>query len=111
MLISVQEPGLDRREWESEYQALEDQLADSPVEALAELGDLVRRMLEARRYAVEDPVVAEGDEPEILAEFRAAQEITRVVESGETVDPGDLASAINGYRALYDHVISERSAP
>ena len=111
MLSLVQEPGLDRREWESEYQALEEQLADSPAEALPELDDLVRRMLEARGYAVEDPVAAEGDESEVMAEFRAAQEITRLLESGETVDPGDLASAINGYRALYDHVIAERSAP
>src|SRR2546427_174782 len=53
------EPGLDRHEWEGEMQALEDQLHDSPGEALSELDDLVARMLEETGYDLDDPVVRE----------------------------------------------------
>jgi hypothetical protein len=107
----MREPGLDRHEWESEMQALEDELAESPADALPELHDLVERMLEARGFDVGDPVASDGDEPEVLAEFRAARDTTRALERGENVDPGDVAAAVNGYRAIYDHLISERSAP
>ena len=111
MIRVVQEPGLDRREWETEWQALEDQLGDSPADALPELDDLIARMLNARGYAIDDAVASEGDDPEILAEYRAARDITRLVDAGAAVDPGDVAAAVNGYRALYEYVISERTAP
>ena len=106
------EPGLDRHEWESEWQALEEQLADSPAQALTDVDDLVERMLTERGYALDDPVAREGDDREVVAEFRAAREITRLVEAGnDDVSPGDVASAVNGYRAIFDYLIAERSAP
>jgi hypothetical protein len=106
------EPGLDRHEWESEWQALEEQLADAPAESLPELDDLVARMLDARGFAVDDPVAVEGDDREIIAEFRAARETTRLVESGsDDVSPGDVAAAINGYRAVIEYLLAERGAP
>jgi hypothetical protein len=107
----MQEPGLDRHEWESEMQALEPELQDAPAEALPELLDLVQRMLEERGYAVTDPVADDGDEPEILAEYRAARETTLALERGDDVGPGDVGAAVNGLRAVYDHVIAERAAP
>ena len=108
----MEEPGLDRHEWESEWQALEEQLADAPREALPELDNLVARMLDERGYAISDPVARKGDEPEVVAEFLAARETTRLVEadSGD-VSPGDVAAAVNGYRNVFEHVVSERSAP
>ena len=106
------EPGLDRHEWESEWQALEEQVADAPAEALPDLDDLVARMLEARGFALDDPVAREGDDPEVLKEFLAARETMRLVEQGaDGISPGDVAAAVNGYRNVYDHLISERSAP
>lgn len=105
------EPGLDRHEWESEMQALEPELEDSPAEALSELDNLVGRMLIERGYAVDDPVADEGDEPEVLAEFRSARETTRMLDRGDDVGPGDVAAAVNGYRAVYDFLLSERSSP
>ena len=42
----MHDPGLDRHEWESEMQALEEQLGESPGDALPELDELVGRMLE-----------------------------------------------------------------
>jgi hypothetical protein len=105
------EPGLDRHEWESEMQALEDQLAENPAEALPELDDLVGRMLEESGYDVSDPVVREGDEREVVAEFLAAREITQLVERDEgEIGPGDVAAAINGYRAVFDHLVTNRAA-
>ena len=106
------EPGLDRHEWESEWQALEEQLADAPADTLPDVDDLVERMLVERGYSVDDPVAREGDDREIVAEFQAAREITRLVEAGsQDVSPGDVAAAVNGYRAIFDYLISERSAP
>jgi len=105
------EPGVDRHEWESEMQGLEEQLGESPAEALPELYDLVARMLDESGYTIGDPVVGEGDEREIVAEFLAAREITQLAARGEEgIGPGDVAAAINGYRAVYDSVLASHVA-
>ena len=104
------EPGLNRHEWESEMAALEDQLAENPAESLPELDDLVARMVAEAGYDLGDPVAREGDEREVVAEFLAAREITRASETGsDELGPGDVAAAINGYRAIFDHLVAERS--
>jgi hypothetical protein len=105
------DPGLDRHEWESEFQALEPELEASPREALPELLALVDRMLDERGYTPDDPVAGDGDEPEILAEYRAAREASLAVERGDDVAPGDVAAAVNGLLAVFDHLIGERQAP
>ena len=109
--MSAQEPGLDRHEWESELQALEPELQDAPAEALPELDELVARMLVERGYDAGDPVAAQGDDPEVLAEFRAARETTRALERGDDVAPGDVAAAVNGYRTVFAYLVEERAAP
>jgi hypothetical protein len=105
------EPGLDRHEWESEWEALAPEVEDSPADALPELHGLVERMLVERGFAVDDQIADDGDDPEILAEFRAARDVTLLLERGEQVGPGDVAAAVNGYRAVYDYLLEERSAP
>src|SRR5947208_3422131 len=106
------EPGLDRHEWESQWAVLEEELADDPAGALPELDRLVAEMLEARGYALDDPVARAGDDRDIVAEFLAAREITRLVDAGaDGVSPGDVAAAVNGYRSLYDYLLAERSPP
>jgi len=93
-------------------QGLEEQLGESPAEALPELDGLVARMLEETGYEIDDPVIREGDEREVVAEFLAAREITQLAERGaDGIGPGDVAAAINGYRAVYDYVISNRTGP
>lgn len=105
------EPGLDRHEWESELQGLEDQLAENPAESLPELDGLVSRMLEETGYDLADPVVREGDEREVVTEFLAAREITEAAERGaEEISLGDVAAAINGYRAVFDYLVANRSS-
>jgi hypothetical protein len=109
---SMLEPGLDRHEWESEWASLEEGLEDDPVDALPALDDLVHRMLEARGFAVDDPVVREGDDRDVVADFLAAREIRRLLdEDADSVSPGDVAAAINGYRSVYETLLAERGMP
>ena len=106
------EPGLDKHEWESQWQQFEDDLETSPADALPEVDRLVEEMLDARGYALEDPVGSEGDARDVLTEFMAARETTRRVEADEEdIDPGDIAAAVNGYRSIFDYLIEERGAP
>ena len=45
-----------------------------------------------------------------MAEFLAARDITQACERGSSeLSPGDIAAAINGYRAVFDYVITNRS--
>jgi len=106
------EPGLDRHEWESEWASLEEELADSPADVLPQLDDLVERMLEARGYAINDPVAREGDDRDVVADFLAAREITQLLAEGsDYVSPGDVAAAVNGYRSTYEFLLEERRMP
>jgi hypothetical protein len=67
-------------------------------------------MLEESGYELTDPVVAEGDEREIVAEYLAAHEVVDAVElDSDEVSPGDVAAAINGYRAVFDHLVATRA--
>jgi hypothetical protein len=105
------EPGLDKHEWESQWGQFEDDLESSPAEALPEVDRLIREMLETAGYAIDDPVVSEGDDRDIVAEFVAAHEITQQINDDAEVDPGDVAAAVEGYRSLYEYLIEERSTP
>jgi hypothetical protein len=106
----MRDPGLDRREWEAEWQALEPLVVDSPAEALPEMDMIVERMLAERGYAGdEDQRAEEAIDPEILAAFRVAREITRRADRGEDVDPGDVGHAVGLYRELYEHLLTRES--
>jgi hypothetical protein len=107
----VTDPGLDRHEWETEWQALEPLVIDSPEEALPELDGLVARMMDARGFATTEEAAQESPEPEVVAEFLEARRIARLVDAGETVDPGDIGAAITGYRNLYEYLLEQRRAP
>lgn len=109
--VPVLEPGLDRHDWETEFQALEEELHAAPVETLPELAGLVERMLKERGFAVDDAVAADGVDPEVLAEYRSARETATRLDRDDDVDPGDIAAAINGLIAVYEHLLNDRSAP
>ena len=102
------EPGVDRHEWETEWEQLEPLVVDSPAEALPELDDLIRRMLVEAGYPVETPdeVDDEGVDPEVLGSYRAAHEIRMLLDRGEDFDPGDVGQAIGLYREIYEHVLT-----
>ncbi len=103
----MRDPGLDRHGWETEWQALEEQLEDSPAEALPEMGDLIERMLIDQGVPIHDDVADDGVEPEIIRDYQEARRITTLLEQGETVDPGDIGAAVRLYRELYAHLITE----
>jgi hypothetical protein len=104
----MSEPGADRHEWESEWEQFQEDLEDSPAEALPELDDLIARMLAEAGYPTETPdsIDDEGIDPEIVVSFLSARTVTRQVDRGDDVDPGDIAQAINDYRDLYQHLLN-----
>ena len=105
------EPGLDRHEWESRWSSLEEDLADSPRDVLPELDGLIEEMLLERGYAIDDPVAVEGDDRDVVADFLAAREITRLLaDDNDSVSPGDVALAVNNYREVYEYLL-EPAAP
>jgi hypothetical protein len=105
------EPGLDKHLWESWWQQFDEDVQTSPAEALPELDGLIAQMLEARGYALDDPVVREGDDRDIVADLLAAREITRAVEQGKDLEAEDVQTAIENYRELYEFLIEDRAAP
>ena len=105
------EPGLDKHLWESWWQQFDEDVQTSPGEALSELDGLIAQMLEARGYAIDDPVVSEGDDRDVVADFLAAHEIAMAVDQGKEVDPEDIQTAIENYRELYEYLIEDRAAP
>ena len=106
------EPGLDRHEWESRWASLEEELEDSPRDVLPELDELVEQMLQERGYALDDPVAREGDDREVVADFAAARQTMLLArDNPDSISPGDVADAVNGYRSVYEYLIEERAAP
>ena len=105
------EPGIDRHDWESQWEALEEDVHADPASALPELDALVARMLAETGYDLTDPVARDGGEREVVADYLAAHEILEAMER-DSVDlsPGDVAAAVNGYRAVFDHLVATRGA-
>ena len=106
----MQEPGLDRHEWETEWADLEERIGDDPADALFELDNLVARMLEARGIPLEEREGQTETEPDTVREFVEARRITQLVGAAEDVDPGDIADAINAYSELYASLLESGPA-
>lgn len=110
----MRDPGLDRHLWESEWEALEPLVRDDPGEALPELDRLLERMLLEEGYPLEEGEVERaaeaGIDPDVLASFHAARDVTRRADGGADVDPADIGQAVGLYRALYEHVLTGRAA-
>jgi hypothetical protein len=108
--MSAQDPGLDRHDWSSRFESIEEDLRDDPGGALPELRRLVEEMLQERGYDPDDPVASEGDDPEVIATYASARELSLRNEA-EGVDPSDVGEAIHGFTAVYEHLLSARQAP
>ena len=100
-------PGIDRHNWESQWEALEEDLHTDPTQALPELDRLVARMLAETGYDLTDPVASESGERGVVADYLAAHEILEAAgrDSAE-LSPGDIAAAVNGYRAAFEHLLA-----
>jgi hypothetical protein len=107
----MEDPGLNKYDWEGELAALEDDLRSDPAATLPELDRLVARILEETGYDLSDPVALGGEEREIVADYLAAHETADAVDRGDDdVSPGDVADAIDSLRAVFDSLVGERSA-
>ena len=104
------EPGLDLHEWETQWADLQDAVADDPVGALAEMVRLVHQLLEERGFQLDEPVTAQGDDPDVVRAFLAAREIADAAE-GSGADPDDVATALENLREIYDYVVNDRVSP
>jgi hypothetical protein len=104
------EPGLDRHDWETQWQALEPLLEDSPTEALPEAVALVERILTEVGLDPDDDTHLAEDAGELLLELRRARETSPTLEQGGEFDPGDVGAAVLGLRSVYDQLLDERRA-
>lgn len=100
------EPGLDEHGWISRWEQLEDDLRDSPAEALPETDALVAEMMEARGFPLEEREGEDATEPETIRQFVEARRVRLLVDSGAPYDPGDVANAVDAYRSLYDYLLN-----
>ena len=104
------DPGLDLHEWETRWSDLQDQAADAPDEALPEVVRLVEEMLVARGYDLENPVVEEGDDPDLVRDFVAARDIARAAEATD-LEAEDIQTALDDLADIHDYLVEERPAP
>ncbi len=104
------DPGLDLHEWETRWSDLQDQAADAPDEALPEVVRLVQEMLLERGYDLENPVVAEADDPDIVRDFLAAREIARAAETTK-LEAEDIQTALDDLAEIHDYLVEDRAGP
>ena len=106
----MDEPGLDRAEWETEWAALEPLVVDSPEEALPEVDRLVRSMLVEVGYPLEEGEIermaVEGIDPDVLATYLAAHDIATRAERGLDVGAENVTEAVRLFRELYEHLLA-----
>ncbi len=105
------EPGLDRHDWETQWQGLEPLIEDSPTEALPEVVALVERILEERGIDPDDDVHLAEDAGEVVLEVRNARELAQIIEAGDDYDPADVGDAITGLKAVYEELLVDPRAP
>jgi hypothetical protein len=102
----LRDPGIDRHDFSSEWESVWPDVETDPREALPELEDILRRMLERHGYVLDsDDPATQGDEVEILAPYASVREIAEAIREGEDADPGDLGQAILDAREIYETLI------
>lgn len=104
------EPGLDLHEWQTRWEELVEAFAEAPEETLPEMARFVEQMLVERNFQLDDPVTAEGQDPDIVRQFLAARALTRLAEAGQA-EPEDVGTAFEGFRDIYDYIVNDRAPP
>ena len=106
------EPGLDLHEWQTRWAELQEMAADDPRRTLPELVRFVRGVLEDdRKIDLSDPVVVQGEDPEMTRNFLAAEDIAGRIDAGADVEAPDVGTALEDLREIYEYVVTERAAP
>lgn len=104
------DPGLDLQEWDTRWTDLQEQAADAPEEALPDMVRLVQEMLAERGYDLENPVVAENEDPDITRGVLAARQIALAAETSK-VEAEDIQTAIDDLTDIYDYLVEDRAGP
>jgi hypothetical protein len=107
----MQEPGLDRHEWESEWASLEEDFDADPFNSLRYVHELIGRMLKERRILDDSFVATEGADPELLRPYEAGAELVRRIDAELVVEEADVREALENYRELFQTLVTERAAP
>jgi hypothetical protein len=107
----MQEPGLDRHEWESEWASLEEDFDADPFNSLRYVHALITRMLKERRILDENLVVKEGVDPDLIRPWEAGSELVRRLDAELDVEEADVREALENYRDLFQTLVSERAPP
>jgi|tagenome__1003787_1003787.scaffolds.fasta_scaffold20594519_2 hypothetical protein len=101
--------GVDRHSFSGEWESVWEDVNTDRRNALLDLEDIVRRMLELHGYVVDpsDPASG-GDEAEILVTYAAVREVAEAVRGGEDVEEAEIGQAVGDareiYRALIDRI-------
>jgi hypothetical protein len=106
----VLEPGLDLHEWETRWQELQELAAEEPAQTLPEIVRLIEQMVRERGYDLSNPVVMEGEDPDIVRDYLAAKETADASEAGGA-DPGDVAAALENLTEIRDYLVEDRRTP
>jgi hypothetical protein len=104
------EPGLDLHEWETRWAELQDAVADDPVQALPDVARLIEQMLRERGFQLDEPVTAEGEDADMIADYLAAREVARAAQEAQ-VDLEDVEVALDDLREIYDYITQDRAPP
>ena len=107
----MQEPGLDRHEWESEWASLEEDFDSDPFNSLRSVNALITRMLKERSIVDENLVVREGADPDLVRSWEASAELVRRLDAELDVEEADVREALENYRELFQTLVSERAPP
>jgi hypothetical protein len=107
--VSGFDVGANRHLWQTRYAELEDELATSPVESLADFTSLVEEMLRASGHQA---VAVGGVDPdlEVSAVVSRARELVELNEAGEDVRHDDAQQAAAGLRELFRGLLEHSEA-
>jgi hypothetical protein len=106
----MQEPGLDRHEWESQWASLEEDFDADPADSLRAVHELMTRVL-TERGVLDQDVVHEGADPDLVRPWEAARDLVKRLDDGLDVEDADIREALDSYRELFDTLLAERPAP
>lgn len=100
-------PGLDLHDWQTRWEELREAAVEDPAGTLPDIVRLIDEMLSERSFQLDEPITAEGQDPDIIRDFLAAREVADAVNAGNE-EPGDVAAALENLREIYDYLIADR---
>ena len=104
------EPGLDLHEWQTRWEELQDLAAEEPAETLPEIVRFIEQMLRERGIPLDDPVSAQGDDPDVIKDYLSARDVAEAVRVG-AAEPEDVTIALDNLREIYTYLVTDRAAP